>query len=143
VGGSYTLRGNVGVDGLALLHELMERVSGDHPGIEPLDLSMLETAVIEVAGNAVEHGTPPGALHYEFRLEISADRLDGLFLDSGDAVPIPVEGSGEDDLAESGRGLRIARGALDELRYERRGARNAWIMTRTRTQRREGDRRGG
>jgi serine/threonine-protein kinase RsbW len=143
VGGSYTLRGNAGADGLTLLHELMERVGSDHPGIEPLDLSMMETAVIEVAGNVVEHGTPPGALHYEFRLEVTKDHLRALFLDTGDPVPTPADGSVHDDLAESGRGLWIARGALDELRYERRGATNAWIMTRSRTASQSPGRPGG
>jgi serine/threonine-protein kinase RsbW len=119
------------VHGLAQLHQLIEQAGGDHPEIEPLDLAMLETALIEIAGNVVEHGTPPGEIRYEFRLEITDQHLHGLLVETGDPVRVRegvlVE---HDELAESGRGLRLARAVLTELRYERRGDTNAWVMTR-------------
>ena len=135
MGGSYTLTGKVEVEGLALLHDLMAQVGSDHPEIDPLDISMLETALIEIAGNVVEHGTPPDGVHFEFRLEVTDDRLRALLLDTGDPVVALVLDAAPagDLLAESGRGFPLALAVLSELRYERRGERNAWIMTRTRS----------
>jgi serine/threonine-protein kinase RsbW len=131
VGGSYTLSGRAGLDGIAALHLLVERVGHDHPELEPSDLAMMETAVIEVLGNVVEHGTPPGAIGYDFRLDVTGGHLRALLLETGDPVPMRAKGPDEDDeLAESGRGMAIARAALSELRYERRGEVNAWTMTR-------------
>jgi serine/threonine-protein kinase RsbW len=135
VGGSYTLTGKVEVEGLALLHDLMAQVGSEHPEIEPLDLSMLETAVIEIAGNVVEHGTPPDGVRFEFSLDVTDGHLRAQLVDTGDpVVPPPVLDAkpGGDPLAESGRGFPIALAVLDELRYEREGETNVWIMTRVR-----------
>jgi serine/threonine-protein kinase RsbW len=131
VGGSYTLEGHADVDWLAQLHQLMERAGGDHPEIEPLDLAMLETALIEIAGNVVEHGTPPGQIRYSFHLEVTGEHLHGLLVETGDPVRMS-EGEVEerDELSESGRGMGLAHAVLTELRYERRGDTNAWVMTR-------------
>ncbi len=135
MGGSYTVAGKVEVEGLELLHDLMAQVGRDHPEVEPVDLSMLETAVIEIAGNVVEHGTPPDGVRFEFQLEVTDGQLRAQLVDTGDPiVPVPVldAAPGDDPLAESGRGFPIAFAVLSELRYERRGATNAWIMTRVR-----------
>jgi serine/threonine-protein kinase RsbW len=130
VGGSYTLEGHADVDGLAQLHQLIERAGGQHPEVEPLDLAMLETAVIEIAGNVVEHGTPPGQIRYAFHLEITGEHLRGLLVETGDPVRMSEGVMEHDELSESGRGLGLARAVLTELRYERRGDTNAWVMTR-------------
>ena len=131
MGGSYTSRGRATVDGLAVLHDLLERARVEHPEVEALDLAMLETALIEIVGNVVEHGTPPGALSYEFWLEIDGDELRGLLVETGDAVVLQPGSRDGDTWSESGRGLPLARAALTELRYERRqDGTNAWTMTR-------------
>lgn len=129
--GSYVISGRVAESGLTELHDLMERVGRENPDLDPTGLVLLETALIEVAGNAVEHGTPPGGLHYRFDLEVSSDGLRGAFTDDGDPVDVPDHTAYPDDvLAESGRGLALARAALTELRYERQGDLNAWFLTR-------------
>ena len=129
--GSYALEGRATAAGLTSLHELVERIRDEHPEVDPVDLAMLETAVLELAGNVVEHGTPPGAIGYDFCLEVTADHLHALLLETGDPVPMRARSDDQDhELAESGRGLAIARAVLSELRYERRGELNAWTLTR-------------
>ena len=51
------------------------------------DLMMFETAVIEVAGNVVEHGRPPGRRRWAFRLSVHPDRLEAQLSDSGEEYP--------------------------------------------------------
>lgn len=139
MGGRYHSSGRATVDGLGVLHDLLERARGEHPEVEPLDLAMLETALIEIVGNVVEHGMPPGGLHYEFWLEVSGDELRGLLVETGDPVVVEPHDLAGDGLAESGRGLPLARAALTDFRYERRSdGTNAWTMTRQLTGRGDG-----
>lgn len=124
-------------ESLNLLHDLLERVGAECPDVGRDDLAMFETAIIEIAGNVVEHGCPPGAVVYTFGLEVAADRLVGELSDSGEAFARPdVSAAGAEEppdvFAEDGRGLFLANAVLDELTYERAGGRNVWHMVRRR-----------
>ena len=74
--GDYLLEGLAVPESLNLLHDLLEEVGQEHPELAPSDLMMFETAVIEVAGNVVEHGQPPGRVRWSFRLSVLEDRLE-------------------------------------------------------------------
>lgn len=119
-----------------LLHDLLDRVRVEHPDIEATDLMLFETAVIEIANNVVEHGVPPGTVSYSFTLDVQPDRLFGRLFDGGPPLPdgitvLPVLPDVESE-SESGRGLALARMALDELEYRRVEDHNEWTMTRIR-----------
>lgn len=114
-----------------LLHDLLDRVRVDHPDVRSTDLMLFETAVIEIANNVVEHGMPPGTIKYSFTLDVEPDRLCGQLSDGGPPLPelrfaMPAVDS------EEGRGLALAKMALDELEYARVGDHNEWKMTRVR-----------
>lgn len=116
---------------LELLHDLLDRVREEHPDVERTDLMLFETAVIEIANNVVEHARPPGTIHYSFTLDVAPDKLHGLLSDGGPPLPQVLAVLPSDD-AEHGRGLALARMALDELEYERVDDHNEWRMTRVR-----------
>jgi serine/threonine-protein kinase RsbW len=134
--GEYRLDGLAVPETLDLLHDLLERVGREHPEVAPADVMMFETAVIEIAGNVVEHGVPRGKVSYGFRLDVLADRLEATLWESG----TPVEGGavsgarGEmpDEWSEDGRGLALAGSVLDELSYRRVAGGNRWQLTRLR-----------
>jgi serine/threonine-protein kinase RsbW len=128
--GDYELDALSVPESLEELHELMERASQDHPGLAT-DLMLMETAVIELAGNVVEHGRPEGRVAYHFSLQVLPDRLLGLLSDAGDQVEPGAEAPA-DPFAESGRGLELARAATDELSYRRTDGRNTWTLVRLR-----------
>jgi serine/threonine-protein kinase RsbW len=132
--GEYLLEGLAVPDSLNLLHDLLDRVSREHPDIDSADLMLFETAVIEVAGNVVEHGRPPGSVTWSFRIEIGADQLEASLSDSGEEYPGGTWGTEmpADPMQESGRGLALATAVLDSLTYDRRGDANHWQMTRRR-----------
>ena len=116
---------------LNLLHDLLDRVREEHPDIERTDLTLFETAVLEIANNVVEHGRPPGTIRYSFTLDVRTDQLLGRLRDGGPALgeserPMP------DTDSEDGRGLAIARVALDDLVYQRVDDHNEWTMVRRR-----------
>lgn len=116
---------------LNLLHDLLDRVRVDHPDVEATDLMLFETAVIEIANNVVEHGRPPGTIRYSFTLDVDPDKLRGHLTDGGPPLPQSVV-SMPDPESEHGRGLALARIALDDLAYERVDDHNEWTMVRRR-----------
>ena len=120
---------------LDLLHDLLAHVGELHPDIDPADLMMFETAVVEIAGNVVEHGRPRGEVVWDFRLTVRPDRLESSLTDSGEEYAGPLDPAMPDALAESGRGFALARATLDELGYERVDGRNRWRMVRRRAER--------
>jgi serine/threonine-protein kinase RsbW len=129
--GDYLLDGLAVPDSLNLLHDLLEQVGGEHPELNASDLMLFETAVIEVAGNVVEHGKPPGEVRWTFRLAVRADRLEGTLSDSGEEYPGGAWGTDmPDTMEEDGRGLALATAVLDSLVYERAGDVNEWTMVR-------------
>jgi len=135
VTGDYVLEGLAVPESLNLLHDLLERVGREQPDLDRRDLMMFETAVIEVAGNVVEHGRPPGDVVWTFRLSVLPDRLEGVLSDSGEKYPGGTWGTAmpSDLLQEDGRGLALATAVLDSLEYERAAAANHWTMLRRRS----------
>jgi serine/threonine-protein kinase RsbW len=132
--GEYLLEGLAVPESLNLLHDLLDHVSREHPGVDSADLMLFETAVIEVAGNVVEHGRPPGKVTWAFRIQILPDRLEALLSDSGDEYPGGTWGTRmpADPMQETGRGLALATAVLDSLTYERHDDANQWRMVRLR-----------
>jgi len=134
VTGDYVLASPAVPESLNPLHDLLERVGREHPDVEPGDLTMFETAVIEVAGNVVEHGRPLGRVSWTFRLSVLPDRLEGELSDSGDAYAGTWGPAMPSDLLqEDGRGLALATAVLDSLEYQRAATENHWTMLRRRS----------
>jgi serine/threonine-protein kinase RsbW len=131
--GDYVLDSLAVPESLELLHELLERIGRDHPGLATSDLMLFETAVIEVAGNVVEHGRPQGQVRWSFRLGVLPDRLQAVLSDSGEEYPGGAWGTEmPEPMEEDGRGLALATAVLDSLRYERSADVNQWTMVRRR-----------
>ena len=131
MGGEYQLTGLAVPESLDLLHDLLEKVRQEHPEVDGTDLMLFETAIIEIHGNVVQHGRPPGGLTYAFALSVGPDRLSGTLSAAGDPVPdgVPVVAP-EDPLAEVGRGVWLADTILDTLDYSRENGVNVWRMTK-------------
>ncbi len=62
-----------------------------------------------------------------------ADRVEARFTDTGRPTLVDLAAAAmPGELAEDGRGLALARAAVDELSYERDGAVNRWRIVRRR-----------
>lgn len=112
----------------ALLDELWEVV----PSVTPADRMCFTTALAEVAANIVEHAAREATVPVRLVVQSSETELTALFEDHGAPYEDAPTGSAE-DLAESGRGLEMARALTDELEYEREGPVNRWLVVRRRT----------
>lgn len=130
--GVVSLRGWAVPDGLEELHDLIERARTTHPEVDGEAFMMLETAVIEIAGNVVEHGRPSGRVQWSFELRIRPEALEGVLSDDGQEYEGDLSTVMPDLMSESGRGLALAQAALDSLDYAREDGHNVWTMRRDR-----------
>lgn len=122
-------------ESLQLVHEAMSRF-WDLLALAPADdwRLLFELAVSEVAANIVEHARPQAV---DLRLTERAGCVVAEFTDSGNGwsgsarpgnVLEPTEPDLDLDLPERGRGLALARTAVDEVAYERIGDVNRWRL---------------
>ena len=117
---------------LESVHELLERIWTAHPDVSAADRMCVETAVVEVAANIVEHA---GGAELGLEVEVCADRVQALFHDTGAAFDGDLGAADlpDDELSERGRGLALVRALVDEVGYERAGDTNRWRLVRHRT----------
>lgn len=99
-------------------------------GVPPRDLLLFETALVEVIGNIVQAGE--GSTMFDAVVTVRlwpGDRLEAELRDNGHPTPVDLDRPLPDQMQEHGRGLPLARSALDELRYEP-GDPNRWFLVR-------------
>ena len=115
---------------LDLVHETLARFWRRLPALPDERWRMLfELAVLEVEANIVEHARPTSL---RLQLSVADGRVVAEFYDGGEEwnglaqPPPPVE-----ELKERGRGLAIARAAVDEVCYERSGTANRWRLVKS------------
>ncbi|WP_210493507.1 ATP-binding protein [Patulibacter sp. SYSU D01012] len=121
---------------LERVHALLDAVWRDARPPVPAPLqARFSTAVAELAANVVEHGARPtgGPPRMVLDVWVTPRAVLGTLEDDGRAAPDPGPCGGApaldvDPLAESGRGLELARATLDALALERDGGRNRWSL---------------
>jgi serine/threonine-protein kinase RsbW len=120
---------------LDAVYELLETVWREHPDVAPEDRTLFGIAVVEIAGNIVEHAAAGADLDFRLDVRVYDDRLEARFRDEGvafDSADAPAA-LPQDDLVESGRGLAMARAAVDEVGYLRSDGTNHWLVLRRRS----------
>lgn len=125
--GEYSLRGTATLDVLAEVHDLFEQVGDAAPA---QDLMLFETAVVEVIGNLIKHGRPPGEVPFDLRLVVSEEALVGL-IDDWSSAGTPYLNSEMPDADDtSGRGLPLVWALVDEFGVADAGDHHVWRLRR-------------
>lgn len=126
----HTVECRASPEALGTVHEALQRF---WQGIAVPDdqwRMMFEVAVSEIAANIVEHARPP-LIRLVLRAE--RDRVVAEFTDTGQGwTGTPAPADVIDELAERGRGLALARMAVDDVVYERQDTRNHWRLVKHR-----------
>ncbi len=119
---------------LERVHTLLSALWADVPDMADTERYAFETAVAEIAANIVQHSRGPRDVDINLELLAHADRVEACFHDTGIFADVDVDSAKlPDDMAEHGRGLAIARAAVDEVAYERDGDSNRWRLVKRRT----------
>jgi serine/threonine-protein kinase RsbW len=118
------------------IHQAMEELWAEVTDVDQVDRMLFEIAVIEVAGNVVRHGGGDGGFDCQITLRVFDRSLEATFCDTGRRAEVDIAGADlpEED-SEHGRGLAMARDAVDELSYERVDGTNCWRIRRDRVAR--------
>lgn len=127
---AYVLEGFAVPEQLDAVHTLLAQAAAEHPELDPMDVMLFETAIIEIANNVVEYGRPEGEVRWKFTIRVRTDEIEAELDDTGQTFT-PARGNpmpGED--AEGGRGLAIAEAVLDKIEFKRLDDTNHWRMVR-------------
>ena len=121
---------------LDLAHAMLSHLWIAHHDVPDTARIRFETAVIEILGNIVEHAYQLDAQHpaagsrrFQLALGATAETLVAVMGDNG--LPVGLDLSAvvmPDAEAETGRGLPLAKAALDDLDYTRDGVHNQWTL---------------
>lgn len=89
-----------------------------------------ETALLELAGNVIEHTEGSERLLCELTLRRTSTALEALLSDSGAEVHVPFRTAMPDpeEMAESGRGIAMIELLMDDFSYERDPEGNRWRL---------------
>jgi serine/threonine-protein kinase RsbW len=131
MGSRFSLRAAAVPESLDLVHDLLGELWEGEPGIELMDRIRFETALIEVASNIIEHSRPASAdpVRFVLALECEPERLYAEFTDNARPAGIDLSGAElPDDLSASGRGLALAKVALDQFSYAKEDDGNRWTL---------------
>ncbi len=98
--------------------------------LDDLNLLLFESAVGEIGANVLTHGLAGGdaGLGVEYSLSLEGDAAVASFTDRGPPLHNQLARAMPAPTTERGRGLAIARAALDELAYAREGEVNTWRL---------------
>lgn len=133
----FSLRADGVPESLELVHDLLDEVWESEAGIDLMERIRFETALIEVASNIIEHSKPASSDPIRFRLELecSPERLYAEFHDNAkpagidlSAAPLSEDLSSLDNISSTGRGLALAKVALDEFSYAKLVSGNKWTL---------------
>jgi serine/threonine-protein kinase RsbW len=96
------------------------------------NLILFETALAEIGSNVLiytgRHGTSGHPV--EYRLRLDAETATASFTDWGPPIHNQLTRAMPKPTSEAGRGIAIARKALDELGYKREGEVNTWRLVK-------------
>jgi serine/threonine-protein kinase RsbW len=129
-GKEYVLEGFAVPDELDAVHTLLAQAADEHPALDPMDVMLFETAIIEIANNVVEYGRPAGEVRWKFTIRVRADEIEAELDDTGQTFTPTLGNSMPGEEAEGGRGLALAEALLDRIEFKRLADTNHWRMVR-------------
>lgn len=112
---------------------LLETVWAESPDVAAEDRIRFEIAVAEIVGNIAQHAATAHPLEFSLHVCVHPDRVEARFCDGGRAFTLDLDSASlPDELAESGRGLALARAAVDKVDYRRDEGQNCWRIVQRR-----------
>jgi len=118
---------------LERVHVLLAELLTAVPDVADADRIGFETALGELVANVVEHATTHDPVRLTVELTGGPAVLTADLYDDGPPVAVdPAAAAFPEPSAERGRGLALARAAVDEITYRVEAGGNHWSITRRR-----------
>lgn len=119
------------------VHAELDAVWEDASFVPDLDRMTFATAVIEAAGNVVQHAVPESAAPVELGVDICIREISLRAKVSAFGAASPCAYDSEhglpDDEAESGRGMALIRALVTTVTFLRQDGTNCWVLSRDST----------
>lgn len=122
-------------DTVDTVHELLDSVWGSVADLSPHDRMSLETAIIELTANVIQHANRGQGVNATLTVIAYPDRLEATLSDSGEVDYVELDGRqmpDEDELAESGRGIPLMQALVDSVEHRHVDGFNHWTLVRGR-----------
>lgn len=108
---------------------MLERIWFSHHHVPDAVRTAMDIAVGEISANIIEHAAKEGPVRLRMELRVLADAVHACFTDDGAPAAVDIsKAEMPDHMAESGRGLALARAVLDGLHYRRSCVVNHWTL---------------
>lgn len=118
-----------GPETLEAIHSTLERFWDAHPVVPEAVRMRVSLAVAEIGTNIVKYAGDGGPVRMRMELLRLPDAVQVSFRDDGSPFGLDLDSLNMPDaLAESGRGLPLARSVLSRLTYVRGDAGNHWLL---------------
>jgi len=121
-------------DGMTAIHEALEELWAESPGLGSWDRMSFTTALVEVTSNIVQHARSSRPV--VCRVEIRVDDLEmrAVLSDSGEAADIDVAERRDmpDEWEEAGRGIPFIQALVTSFEHRRVDGQNVWTIVRER-----------
>jgi len=130
-----TLRLTAPPDTVDTVHDLLESVWGSVTDLSPRDRMSLETAIIELTANVIQHANRGSGINATLTVIAYQDRIEATLSDSGEVDQVDLDGRHMPDaheLAESGRGIPLMKALVDSVEHRRVDGFNHWTLVRGR-----------
>jgi serine/threonine-protein kinase RsbW len=112
------------------VHDSVDDLWHLNPDLGTGERIRFETALLELAGNVIEHAEGNERLVCGLTLRRTSTTLEAVLSDSGGEVQVPFRTVMPDpeEMAESGRGIAMIELLMDDFSYERDPEGNRWRL---------------
>lgn len=124
-------------DTVDTVHDLLDSTWDAVPDLHMRDRMALDTAIIELAANVIQHANRGRPITATLTIIAFADRIEATLSDSGEIGDVDIDGRmmpAADELAESGRGIALMKALVDTVEHRRVDGFNHWTLVRAREQ---------
>lgn len=118
-------------DDVNAVHEFLQIIWTENPGIPLRDQMSFETAIVELVANIISYSAATCGVTCAVEIETSEGQVDAIVSDNGELVILELdEHIMPDEFAESGRGIPLIKALVDEFTFDVSENRNIWRLSK-------------
>lgn len=109
------------------VHDFLQTIWNENPGIPAREKIRIETAIIELAANIILYSESTAGVIFNIVVNTSKNKLEASISDNGELFSLELDSHiMPDDFAESGRGIPMVKSLVDKFEFDSSDGRNTW-----------------